>query len=276
MSDLQALTAAARHALNGHPEVMLHIHDVLDSTNTEAKRHAAESSAPALYIARAQAAGRGRLGRRFYSPADTGLYMTLAYTTDKPLGELVHTTALAAVAASAAIETLTDRRPAIKWINDLYLNGKKTAGILAEAVTLPEGCTRMILGWGINLTTQAFPDGLRAPATALFAPHEAALVTDAFIGALAGDIARRMTELLSCPRHAEALPDGESCLSFYRRHLLYVGGSVLCTRGNECFSGILRGVDEDYSLLVDVGDRLAVLGSGEISVRSAEAATRTR
>ncbi len=254
-------TAALAASLGAYADsISVTLFDAIDSTNTQAKTHAGETDTPALYIARTQTGGRGRLGRSFHSPANTGLYMTVAYTTDKPLTEAVRVTAGAAVAASAAIEALTDKRPAIKWVNDLYLNGGKAGGILTEAVTLPAGRTRIVVGLGINLTTVEFPDGLRAPASCLFSPHEAA-VTPAFLGKLAGEITRRLL----------ALTEGglweADCLDFYRRRLLYVDTPVLCTRGAESFAAILRGVDEDFSLLVEADGEIRTLSSGEISVR---------
>jgi BirA family biotin operon repressor/biotin-[acetyl-CoA-carboxylase] ligase len=239
----------------------IHLYDSIDSTNTAAKTDAPAAASPALYVARTQTGGRGRLGRSFHSPADTGLYMTVAYTTEKPLTEAVRITAGASVAAAAAIEALTDRSPAIKWVNDLYLGGAKIGGILTEAVTLGGGKTRIAVGLGINLTTTEFPEGLRAPASCLFAPAEAHLATPAFLGRLAGGITRRLLAF------SEGDLRGADCLDFYRRRLLYVGEPVLCTRGDEAFEGILRGVDEDYALLVEVAGTVRALSSGEISVR---------
>jgi BirA family biotin operon repressor/biotin-[acetyl-CoA-carboxylase] ligase len=188
--------------------------------------------------------------------------MTVAYTTRRPLTEAVRVTAGAAVAAVSAIETLTPKRPAIKWVNDLYLNGAKVGGILTEAVTLPDGYTRMVVGLGINLTTTAFPEGLRAPASCLFPPEEAAAVTPALMGQLAGAITRR---LLTLTEGGLWEPD---CLAFYRRRLLYVGETVLCTRGSEEFRGTVLGVDEDYALVVETDGEARTLSSGEISVRA--------
>jgi BirA family biotin operon repressor/biotin-[acetyl-CoA-carboxylase] ligase len=256
-------TAALSEALGTYAEtISVTLPDTVDSTNTLAKSHAADGDAPALYVARTQTGGRGRLGRSFHSPAETGLYMTVAYTTDRPLTEAVRVTAGAAVAAVSAIEALTGREVAIKWVNDLYRDGCKMGGILTEAVTLPGGRTRMVVGWGINLTTTEFPDGLRAPATSLFAPHEAQAVTPVLMGRLAGEITRRLLEL------TEGGLWEADCLEFYRSRLLYVDTPVLCTRGSESFEGILRGVDEDYSLLVEVGGIVTPLSSGEISVRA--------
>ena len=83
------------------PEIILF--DRIDSTNNAAKREAFKDT-PSLYVAREQTGGRGRLGRSFHSPAQAGLYMTVAYTTDAPLTEAVGVTAAAAVAAVTAMQ----------------------------------------------------------------------------------------------------------------------------------------------------------------------------
>lgn len=263
MLPLQDLQNAVTRALGAHKDVAICLFDTVDSTNSEAKRQATIESGTALYIARTQSGGRGRLGRDFHSPADTGLYMTLAYTTSRPLTEAVRTTALAAVATASAMEALTPKRPRIKWVNDLYLDGGKAAGILTEAVTLADGQTRMLVGIGINLTTTAFPDGLRAPAASLFTPDEASDIPADFAGTLAGEITRRLLALLK----NETMPDGESCLDFYRRHLLYVGEQVTCTRGSETFTATVLGVTDAYALIVECENGMTVLESGEISIR---------
>ena len=263
MLPLQDLQNAVTRALGAHKDVAIRLFDTVDSTNSEAKRQATAESGTTLYIARTQSGGRGRLGRDFHSPADTGLYMTLAYTTSRPLTEAVRTTALAAVATASAMEALTPKRPRIKWVNDLYLDGGKAAGILTEAVTLADGQTRMLVGIGINLTTTAFPDGLRAPAASLFTPDETSDIPADFAGTLAGEITRRLLALLK----NETMPDGESCLDFYRRHLLYVGEQVTCTRGNETFAGTVLGVTDTYGLTVKREGGVTVLESGEISIR---------
>lgn len=273
--NITALRAAlGRHAAD--PDVR--ILDTVGSTNTAAKATAASDPRPLLLLARTQTEGRGRLGRSFHSPADTGLYMTVAYTTDLPLTEAVRVTAGAAVATVAAIEELTDKRPAIKWVNDLYLGEAKAGGILTESVTLPGGQTRMVVGIGLNLTTADFPAHLRAPAVSLFSPEEAnridggSPVSPDFLATLAGSITRHLLDLV------ENTPDGrfagglggEACLSFYRHHLLWVGDTVTCTRGNQTFDGRILGVDEGYSLLLAAGDQTVTLSSGEVTVRKKE------
>ena len=268
-ADLRALTRAlGRH---GNAVQVTALEETV-STNSLAKTEA-HLDTPSLYLARTQTGGRGRLGRSFHSPADTGLYMTVAYTTRRPLTEAVRVTAAASVAACSAIEALTGISPDLKWVNDLYLNGAKVGGILTEAVTRPDGAHRIVVGLGINLTTTRFPEGLRAPATALFSPDNAKAATPALTGALAGAITRRLLDLVD-PAEGNDFPLGmwgDKCLEDYRRRLLYVGTRVVCTRGDTRFEGTVRGVDKDYSLLVETDGGTVTLSSGEISLRPLDA-----
>ena len=118
-----------------------------DSTNTRLKEWAREGriAAPYVLTADSQTAGRGRLGRRFVSPPGTGLYMSILIAPPKntDAGKI---TVLAAVAVCRTIHELTGLQPKIKWVNDLFLRGKKVCGILAEKIN--EG---VIVGIGINV-----------------------------------------------------------------------------------------------------------------------------
>ena len=111
-------------------------YNIIDSTNEEARRYAngdACVSIPALFIAEEQTAGRGRMGRSFFSPASTGLYASLLIEPPHDSERLLSFTALAAVAAMEAIRSHFGINVSIKWVNDLYLGQKKVAGILAES-----------------------------------------------------------------------------------------------------------------------------------------------
>ena len=98
----------------------IHWFDTIDSTNTEAKRRiAAGDHGRRLILAQQQTAGRGRLGRSFYSPADTGLYMTLTLGEPETLRDGTMLTIAAATAAALAIESATGEKTDIKWVNDI-------------------------------------------------------------------------------------------------------------------------------------------------------------
>lgn len=260
-----------------HAGICVRLYDSIDSTNTEARRlisaispgegpHGGSSPLPVtLLAARAQTAGRGRLGRSFYSPPDSGLYMTLLYPLTQPLSQAVAVTAGAAVATLEAIRAVTGLVPGIKWVNDLYMDGKKICGILTEAVT-PAGSEQsayMLVGIGINLTTAAFPEGLRAPAGSLtdnLSPSATLPALDA--GRLCGQIAHRLLTLLE----TDSLHSPET-LAAYRAHSILLGQPVLCTRGGQTFPALAMDITPSFGLTVRRADGcVEVLDSGEVSV----------
>jgi BirA family biotin operon repressor/biotin-[acetyl-CoA-carboxylase] ligase len=114
-----------------YPAACVRVFDTTDSTNTRAKED--KTLSLGMICARAQTAGRGRQGHSFYSPADTGLYMTAVLPITPMQAYEFSLTAAAAVACVRAISKLCKKTPLIKWVNDLYIGGKKIAGILTEA-----------------------------------------------------------------------------------------------------------------------------------------------
>lgn len=132
-----------------------------DSTNNVAKRLAADGAKEGTVVfALEQSGGKGRLGRRFYSPSDCGVYMTVIL---RPSAEkIAYLTVLAAVAVAEGIERAGGKNTAIKWVNDVYADGKKCCGILTEAVADLEtgGVEFAVVGIGINVTE---PKGGFAP-----------------------------------------------------------------------------------------------------------------
>ena len=125
------------------------VYDTIDSTNTQAKLSSIDQG---IFVAKHQTAGRGRQGKSFYSPDSTGLYMSVVLPITPMEAYEFTLTAAAAVAAARAIENVCNISVQIKWVNDLYLHGKKVAGILTEA-----DIDRVIVGIGINISTESFP-----------------------------------------------------------------------------------------------------------------------
>ena len=151
----------------------LHVFKTLESTNLTAKKMALEGApAETVIISEEQTKGRGRMGRSFYSPAESGIYISFIL---KPLfdpAKSVLITTAVSVAVCRAIEKVTGISCQIKWVNDVYLGEKKICGILTEAVTdFESGHIEYIVpGIGINYSTQssAFPDELAGIAGSLF------------------------------------------------------------------------------------------------------------
>lgn len=247
--------ASLTEALGGADEIAVAVYPSIDSTNQEAKRRARSGERQALIVAETQTAGRGRLGRSFYSPDATGVYFSVLYTVNAPLSDAVAVTSAAAVAVMRAIKRVCGLQTEIKWVNDLYLDGKKVCGILAESVPV-EGGIGIVVGVGINLRDADFPDTLAEIA-----------------GTLHTDVSR--AELIAAV-YRELLPylaetTDRSWLDDYRHHSFVLGHPITWTRGGECFEGVALDIDEDGGLVVC--DRLGAvqtLSSGEISVRRQE------
>lgn len=138
----------------------------VDSTNNQCKRLLADGKKGIFLVtADEQSAGRGRQGKSFYSPPMTGIYFSLVIRPETTLKNAVTATTAASVAVCKAIETLTDVKPKIKWVNDVYIGDKKICGILTEAVTnFEEGIVdSVIIGIGINISTKISLPKLNLP-----------------------------------------------------------------------------------------------------------------
>jgi len=131
--------------------IEVRVYDIIDSTNTEAKRYAAVAPdlSPVLFVAREQSGGRGRLGRQFVSRAACGIYMSRLYFTEDSLSDAISITTSAAVTVAENIERITGKAMRIKWVNDIYNEKGKVCGILTEALEV-NGKRAIVVGIGIN------------------------------------------------------------------------------------------------------------------------------
>lgn len=157
--------------LNEKSKVNIEILDEIDSTNEEAKRRIlAGACNDFVLLARKQTAGKGRKGRSFYSPKDTGIYFTFVHFTDDSPETVLKVTVAASVIAANAIKDALNIDCKIKWVNDLYFNNKKVSGTLCELIlkdTMNNSHNAVIVGTGINLCTEDFPDELSGIAGSL-------------------------------------------------------------------------------------------------------------
>ena len=246
------------------------IYDTIDSTNLEARRRIAEGriSSPTLLIAHTQSNGKGRLGRHFYSPKGSGLYLSLVFKPSTKQTDLAHChiTPTAALATAKAIETWTGICPLIKWVNDLYLDGKKVCGILTEVANTPTGDAYVIVGIGVNVTTEAFPEGLRHPAGCILSPNAVAQ-KNYDLSLLVADIIQAFWGYLDNPT---------ACLQGYRDLFLLTGKTITYAytcppdgqeqTPTDTVTGVVMGVDDRYQLLLHTDDGgVLVLGSGEVT-----------
>lgn len=244
-------------------EFQITVHPSVSSTNT-VLRSLAEQGAPegTVVIAGEQQQGRGRSGRTFYSPADTGVYLSLLL---RPLNadprQTVTLTAAAAAALCQAIEAVSGSAPQIKWVNDIFLNGKKICGILSEAAFGLESGTPeyVVVGVGINAYApeRGFPPELAQIAGSLWEQP----VPDGK-NRIAAEFLNRFWVLY-------AAGDPTAFLEDYRRRSLVVGKDITVIAGGSEIPAHALGIDESCRLMVRYASgETAALSYGEVRVRA--------
>lgn len=248
----------------GEYDAPIFLYDTLESSNRTAKTLALEGAPHGtMVLAGQQTAGRGRLGRRFESPVGKGVYLSLVLRPSLPMTEAQAVTVSAAVAVCRAVKKLCGLELGIKWVNDLYYNGKKVCGILTEAaLDLESGMLDYaVLGLGFNVAAPAdgWPEDLRDVAGALYdgspAPGARAALAAAFLNAF-------------WPLYRAGPRSGY--LDEYRRRQALIGQRVLVTpRRGTPRAAQVQGIDDECKLVVrfDGESRPAALNSGEVSVR---------
>jgi len=209
----------------------------------------------AVIIADAQTAGRGRHGRSWASPPQAGLYCSVIV---RPAPHVVGLLTIAAgVAIAEGIQAATGLRAGLKWPNDIYVNGLKLAGILAEAGSSRDGAAFVILGCGINLMPAAYPPEISARATSIESelgrPADRGLVLAECLAAL--DVRYRDLVEHASGRVIERWRD-RAATTFGRRVEWDVAG---VTR-----QGVAEGIDETGALVVRDGTERARVMSGEV------------
>lgn len=233
----------------------LQVAAILPSTNTTA-RALAQSGAPegTVVVAAAQTAGRGTRSHSFFSPQG-GVYMSIILRPREADGCLI--TSCAAVAVARAIERLCPLTVQVKWVNDLYVDGRKLCGILTEAGFNPDNTLDfVVLGIGVNVAAVDFPPELAAIATSL--GNEGCVVDrNALIAAI-----------LEEWETAYATIGSGDFLTESRARSCVLGRQVTVTRGREQFTAIARDINNRGHLLVETDDGATVaLLSGEVSIR---------
>jgi len=239
--------------LNSSIPLSINMLGEVSSTNTLIKELAIQGAAEgAVIIAESQTAGRGRRGRSFFSPEGGGLYLSLLL---RPKFSAEHITTAAAAAAALAIEEVSGRAADIKWVNDIWLEGRKVCGILCEA-----GSGFVVVGVGVNVTAppSGFPEELKDIAGAVFAdgnaPDEARLrIAAAFLN--------HFTRFYTNMDAGEYYPQ-------YRKRCFLLGQEINVLRGGEAIPATAIDINEHCHLLVRYADGSEeYLSSGEVSIR---------
>ena len=227
---------------------------VLDSTSTYLKALAEKGEKEGVVIvADTQTMGRGRHGKSFFSPDGTGLYMSILLKPSLRPDKALFITTAAAVALSRAIEALYSHKAEIKWVNDIYVNDKKAAGILTEASYNIDGSIKyVVLGIGVNIFTDSFPKEIEDIAVSL------------------GKEDLRESLLTNILYEFSLLYEAFPSVTFfeeYKRRSILIGREIEIL-GEKSMFGTAIDIDDECHLIVklDTGETVS-LSSGEVSTK---------
>jgi BirA family biotin operon repressor/biotin-[acetyl-CoA-carboxylase] ligase len=236
-------------------------YETVTSTNDIA-RDLALKKAPegTVVIAGNQTAGRGRLGRRWESPSDGGLYLSVILRPQvSPSASTIITLACAVAVANTLINEF-DVAADIKWPNDVLASGRKICGILVEAAIEAGEVQHVVAGIGVNLNQREFPFSIGENATSLFLETGRLVTPREFTQFLLKELDEQYNAAL---RHPSRIIKEWESLSTYAR-----GRAVTITSGDETVSGTTAGVTEAGALILELdgGERREIL-SGEVTLR---------
>lgn len=237
-------------------------YDETDSTNNRAKE-AGNNKEPhgTLFVADMQMAGKGRRGRVWKSPSGSSIYMTILLYPDISPVKAPQLTLIMAIAVAEGIREVTGLETKIKWPNDIVVNGKKICGILTEMSTEIDYINHVVIGIGINVNMESFPEDIAKTATSLRIE--------------AGKEFRRFELIAAIMEHFEKAYEAvceagslEPIMEDYNRLLVNCGRRVRVLEPEHEYDALALGIDKTGELQVECedGSRKSVF-AGEVSVR---------
>lgn len=260
-SDVLTAQEIEKNLAGLHGKLKIEVRNTVTSTNAVLKEIASKGADEGTVLAASeQTAGRGRFARKFYSPSDSGVYMSILLRPSFSCEKAVQITTAAAVAVAEAAEELTGRKTGIKWVNDVLMEKRKISGILTEAAINVESGTLdyAILGIGLNayVPDGGFPDEISGIAGAIFSKRKsgqrarlAALVLEKFFG------------------YYEKI-GSHDCLDAYRKRCIVPGREITVISADGSKPATALEIDENYRLRVAYPDKSQeFLSSGEISIK---------
>lgn len=262
-NDILSVESITPYLADNLKELSLMVHKSVTSTNTLLKELAGEGEKEGkVLIAEEQTGGRGRLGRKFYSPAKTGIYMSILLRPKLTVDDALFITTSAAAAVAEAIESVTGCEASIKWVNDIYCNGKKVCGILTEAGVDFEGggLEYCIVGIGINVARplEDFPEELKDIADGIF---ETRLYSSDLRSRLAAEILNRFWGYYKEFHNKNFIKE-------YRERSFLIGREISVLMGDKQEKATALDIDERARLIVKLTNgEIKALSSGEVSVR---------
>ncbi len=223
--------------------------DTIDSTSLYLiRRIKAKKTVPQLVIADSQSDGRGRVGKKFYSPGSTGLYLTFCFPQKDILCSDI--TPRIALAVTRAIFQTFGIECGLKWVNDVYLGNKKIAGVLCQCID-----DYFLFGIGINiLKPRSIPEELKDRLGYLLESCSETEYSDLIVSLYKNivDIIRK---------------DTKEVLVSYRKLCIHLGKEVQIEKDNILLSGVCLGIADDFSIVIEIDGKAYNFSSGYMTLK---------
>ncbi len=234
-----------------------------DSTNSEAKRMAGEGWPDrSLVIAGRQTQGRGRLGRIWASDDAGGLYLSILLRPRLSPEDLMPMTLLTALAVRDTFADFLPEEVGLKWPNDIIYEGQKICGILCESVLEDAGIKQLVIGIGVNINQESFPDELSDKAISMRQITKLAYDPNYFVAKMLSYFEMYYEKFFMVERRFD------SFLTDYRSSCLTLGKKVMVQHGEDSYEATATSITrEGYLVLTLTDGKEEIVGSGEVSVR---------
>jgi len=237
--------------------------DTVDSTNSEAERQLANNcAAPLVILAGAQTHGRGRRGRAWHSPATGNLYSTFVFRPELEPGRMQDFTLWMGLNICELVSNFCKIKPALKWPNDLFVNGRKAGGMLTEARIDADQIRDLVFGLGLNLNsrTEDLPREVQRTAISLAEATGGPVDLNRFAAALIGRVVTAYTQFVEGSYR-------EKFEELWLRYDLLRGHPVAVIHGSRTIKGVATGIDREGSLMVRLeSGRTERFRAGEVTM----------
>ncbi|MGI6268024.1 MAG: biotin--[acetyl-CoA-carboxylase] ligase [Acutalibacteraceae bacterium] len=249
------------HLLNYQDIFDFDVRKVVTSTNDIAKKLAHKGAKEGtVVISQEQTAGKGRRGKKFYSPADSGVYMSLILRPKYSANQSLFITVASAVAVARTVEKNSGKEAKIKWVNDVFCDDKKVSGILTESSfdAKNENIDFIVLGIGINIQEpkEGFPRELENIAISMFEEN-------IFFDIKSKIIAQVLEEFWSFYLNLEE----KIFLQEYKDRSILIGRQIKIINQDKTQIATVLEIDDECRLKVKMqNDEIKVLSSGEVSI----------
>lgn len=259
--DVLSSAEIEKHLTSLKGKLNIEVKKTVTSTNALLKEKAAAGADEGtVLVALSQTAGRGRFTRSFFSPLDSGIYMSILLRPRISAENATLITTAAAVAVAEAAENLSGRKTGIKWVNDVLVNGKKICGILTEAsLNIESGeLDYAVLGIGLNVyePENGFPDEIKNIAGAIFKERGAGQKSRLAAAVLEG-----------FNKYYESLSE-RSFLNAYKERCIVLGKQINVLSQDGSRPATALDIDENCRLYVKYSDgSQSLLSSGEVSIK---------